>query len=356
VLINIQFLRFVAAMLVVVYHGSSHLRSTGLDQGVFFALSEAVGFAGVDIFFVISGFIMAYTTPAASGTAQGIGFAKRRVARIYSGYWPFYLLALALFAWTGGNHLAQSDLLRSAILWPANDLLIPVSWTLIFEMYFYLLFTLLIFFTSAQRARVLWAMLLAVLAWSLYSQFVRQAYAPGQLETISLAEYYMLSPYMAQFLGGSLLAHWLAKNPRGQSWSFLIAGCLLFLAGGWINNHWFGGNIEQGYHVFYRVLIFGSAALLIMAGTVRLENEGRQAVMGFSLAAGGASYAIYLSHTLWLTATQHLGLNQFLGQFTPLAAQTAFLAYAGFILYYSMMHYRLIERPLHYRFKRFLRI
>ena len=97
-LINIQFLRMVAAMLVVFYHTSAHVRSVGAEQGAFFAVNDAIGFAGVDIFFVISGFIMAHTSFSAAGWADGWSFLRRRLARIYSGYWPFFLLALALFA------------------------------------------------------------------------------------------------------------------------------------------------------------------------------------------------------------------------------------------------------------------
>ena len=136
-LINLQFLRFAAAMLVVLYHSSSHLRSTGLDQGTVFALSEGIGFAGVDIFFVISGFIMAWTTQEAAGPAAAFDFLRRRLARIYSGYWPFFLFAVVLFAWTDPPFFEGSDLEKSAILWPTNRLLLAVSWTLIFELFFY---------------------------------------------------------------------------------------------------------------------------------------------------------------------------------------------------------------------------
>lgn len=355
-LINIQFLRFVAAMLVVFYHSNDHVKSTGAEQGIFFAIAEAVGFAGVDIFFVISGFIMAYTTATASGSSQGVSFAKRRLARIYSGYWPFYLIALAVYAWVGGTHLADSALLRSAILWPAGNPLISVSWTLVYEMYFYILFTLLIIFAGARRKLLLSLMLTGIVAWSLYSQFVRHAYDQGQLEYLSLAEAYMFSPYLAEFLTGALLAGWLSKNTTGQSWSWLVAGILLFLAGGWINNNWFDGRIEQGYFVFWRVLVFGGASLAMVAGLVRLEFQGKTAMLKFSLAAGGASYAIYLSHVLWLTATQHLGLNNFMSQFAAPVVQLVFLVNCLLILYYSMLHYRVIERPLHRLFKRWLAI
>jgi peptidoglycan/LPS O-acetylase OafA/YrhL len=356
VLINIQFLRFAAAMLVVIYHASAHVRATGIDQGWFFGMGEALGFAGVDVFFVISGFIMAYTTSGSAGLNSGVSFAKRRVARIYSGYWPFYLAAIALFAWVGGNYLANADLLRSAILWPTGRQLISVSWTLVYEMFFYVVFTLLIMFTGSNRKLLLQILLAAIVAWSIYSQFVRHAYDPGQLEFLSLSEAYMFSPYLAEFLGGALLAGWLSKHRSGPSWSLLLLGSWLFLMGGWINNAWFDGRIEQGYFVFWRVLVFGTASLFILAGLIRLEFQEKKAAARFSLAAGGASYAIYLCHILWLTATQHLGLNTYLGQYSAGIVQWVFVGYAVFILYYSMWHYRMIEQPLHRIFKKWLRI
>lgn len=355
-LINIQFLRFAAAMLVVVYHVSSHVRDAGAEPGVFFALAEAIGFAGVDIFFVISGFIMARTTAAASGTADSWAFLRRRIARIYSGYWPFFAFALLVFWWVNPAHLEQSSLVRSALLWPANDLLIAVSWTLVFEMFFYLVFTLSIA-TGRHRARYfLETVMMLIVAYAVYSQFVRHAYDPGRLENMGLAEYYMLSPYLAEFVGGAVLANWLTKYPNGGSVRLLIPGIVLFLAGGWINLAGFQGDIEQGYFVFYRVAIFGTASLLIVAGLVRLENEGHRATRAFSLQAGGASYAIYLSHTLFLAATQHMGLNRWLSGFGQGATQVAFFAYSALVLFHGIAHYRWIERPLHRRFKAWLAI
>jgi peptidoglycan/LPS O-acetylase OafA/YrhL len=107
-LINVQFLRFAAAMLVVFYHTSSRVRDAGVDQGALFSVSQALGFAGVDVFFVISGFIMAHTTGSASGLRAGWSFARRRVARIYSGYWPFFVFAWALFAWVNPDFFATA--------------------------------------------------------------------------------------------------------------------------------------------------------------------------------------------------------------------------------------------------------
>jgi exopolysaccharide production protein ExoZ len=353
-LINIQFLRMAAAMLVVFYHTSSHVSSTGVEQGVLFAVSEAVGFAGVDIFFVISGFIMAHTSFAYKGLEGGWGFLRRRVARIYSGYWPFFLLALPLFWWINPGLVQDLDLFKNIILWPVFPLLIAVAWTLIFEMFFYLLFTLIISLAGDKRQLWLYVLFALMVVWAIYSQFVRHAYAPGQLEYMSKAEYYMFSPYLLEFLGGALLAYWMRRPAPGlpASGLLLIAGLMLFLAGGWINNHFFGGSIEQGYTVFYRVIVFGIPSLLILAGVVRLDQNDLRAPVKFSLLTGGASYAIYLSHTLILMAAQKLGFNEFAASLGGWKMQAIYISLTVAILAYSVLHYRIIERPLHRIFKR----
>lgn len=349
-LINIQFLRFVAAMLVVLYHTSAHLRSVGLDQGLVFGASEAVGFAGVDVFFVISGFIMAWTTRAANGMADAWQFVRRRFARIYSGYWPFFVLAVLVFIWANPALYERADLVESAFLWPTPRLLLAVSWTLIFELFFYLCFTLLIGFSRGHHTRVLVASLLLIAAWSVYSQFFREAYAPGNLEQMHIAEYYMASPYLAEFVSGALVATWMIKRPNGLAWPWLLAGLAGFFLGGLVNNRIFDSHIEQGYWVFYRVIVFGGPALMALVGLVRLEKIGVVAPLRFSLVAGGASYAIYLSHTIILTATQYMGFNDWARQFSPAIAQGLFLGLAMAMLAYSVAHYRWIERPVHHLF------
>ena len=93
---------------------------------------------------------------------------------------------------------------------------------------------------------------------------------------------------------------------------------------------------------------------LLLLGVVRMENAGRVAPLRFSLLCGGASYAIYLSHTLVLTVTQHLGLNAWLRGTSPSLVRVTFIALSLFILALSALHYRQIERRLHGVFRRWL--
>ncbi|MEG2469338.1 MAG: acyltransferase family protein, partial [Comamonas sp.] len=88
---NIQILRFIAAIWVVLFHGTF--------VGMFFDIAPWInffinwGYAGVDIFFVISGVIMAHSTKNTPHTPRTAGtFFLIRLSRIYTGWWPVMLL------------------------------------------------------------------------------------------------------------------------------------------------------------------------------------------------------------------------------------------------------------------------
>lgn len=358
-LINIQLLRFIAAILVLLYHTSFRLPAgDGMAHGLFY-LGHVSGFAGVDIFFVISGFIMAYTTLDETGSGDGFRFLRRRLARIYSGYWPFFLLALAVFSWTRPDQVGASDLGKSFLLWPQplNRTLLAVTWTLSFELYFYLLFTLLILWVPRQHRSGLCAWVAGgMLALAMYRHFIGASFAPGELEHMPFAEHFLISPYLIEFFAGSVLAYWLVSRPHGPALSWLIAGCLLYLVSGWVNEAWFDGKIEQGYYVVPRVLWFGSASVLIVAGLVRLEHRGRRAPESFSIRSGGASYALYLCHVPLLTLATRLGMPGALADRPFGWVSLAYILLMAGISAFSIWYYGRIERRLHRLFRRGLAV
>ncbi len=356
-LVNIQFLRFAAAMLVVLYHTAARTPPNQAALKGLLDTGQSLGFAGVDIFFVISGFIMAHTTAGHAGGRHSLDFARRRLARIFSGYWPFYFAALGIFALYRPAHFAESHLLASFFLWPQslNLVLLEISWTLSYELYFYLLFSLLIFASRPrQRFSIVAAVTLLLLAFNLYRHFVSHAFDAEHIYFQPFWLLFLSSPFLLEFFAGSLIAWWLRQHGTGPAWLWFSGGCLLFLAGGWINEHVYGGLIEQGYHTLPRVLVFGLPAAMIVAGLVRLERHGRQAPVAFSLLTGGASYAIYLSHIPILTWVWNGGLAGLINGWPDNLMVSAYLLVMGFILLYSVAHYRWLERPLHRVFKRLL--
>ncbi|MGA9575608.1 MAG: acyltransferase [Lysobacterales bacterium] len=371
-LYNIQFLRFVAAMLVVLYHSAARLPANDSIFRTIFSAGESLGFAGVDIFFVISGFIMAYTSANHSGVTDSFDFARRRLARIFSGYWPFFLLAVIIFSYFRPEHFADSNLVKSFLLWPQslNHILLELTWTLSFELYFYLLFSLLILFSN-PRTRIGLIVLTfgLLLVFNLYRHFVAHSFSPDNIYYLDFWSQFLTSPFLLEFFGGSMVAWWVARRPTGHALSWLLAGVVLFLSGGWINVSLYSGLIEQGFHVVPRVMIYGLPACMILTGLVRLEMAaagtvrqsvdqghvfGMRAPARFSAITGGASYAIYLSHILILTLVWNTGFNQFVSSWSDGMIITAYLLLMSSILGYSVLHYIYLEKPLHRLFKRWI--
>ena len=105
-----------------------------------------------------------------------------------------------------------------------------------------------------------------------------------------------------------------------------------------------------------RVLLFCTPSVFLVWGLVNLERSGLVAARRFSLAAGGASYAIYLSHTILLVATMKLGLNAGLRGLPDLLVQSVFLLYSAMIVALCISYYSRVERPLHGIFKKLLRV
>jgi exopolysaccharide production protein ExoZ len=221
-LINIQFLRFAAAFLVVLYHGNTHVVATGAAQGPIFAIGEAVGFAGVDVFFVISGFIMFYTTDGKNGVAACSVFLRRRLARIYSGYWPFLAMAALVFWWARPTQFSSADMIGSIFLLPVpmNLLLLDISWTLTFELYFYVLFTVLILVSSGLRWWLMTSALFIFLIYNLVRQVVWNDFSEENLHANSFANLFYLSPFLMQFFAGAVLARF--SKCGSQSWAYIL--------------------------------------------------------------------------------------------------------------------------------------
>jgi peptidoglycan/LPS O-acetylase OafA/YrhL len=355
--INIQMLRFIAAMLVVVYHTAARIPEASAVSHQLFGWVETLGFAGVDIFFVISGYIMVYTTRGRAGPEQGQQFMRRRIARIFSGYWPFFFAAWLVFAVTRPEHLAESHLLKSFLLWPQslNLVLLEITWTLSFEMYFYVMFALLVAFTPIRaRTRVLLLTTFVLLAYNIHKHFVVSGFSAENMFSYTFYQRFLTSPFLLEFLSGALLAQWLENNRLPMSRLWLLAGATLFCAGGLVNAVVYSGLIEQGYHVFPRVLVFGIPSLLLVAGMVAVESDGYVAHRRFSIQAGGASYAIYLSHVLILGLAWHLGLGTWLSGFDGFTSFFGYILVMALIFAISLTHYLLLEKRLHSLFKRWL--
>jgi exopolysaccharide production protein ExoZ len=322
-IVSIQQLRGIAAFGVLCFHACS---KAGLAFGT--------GAAGVDIFFVISGFIM-WTISVRAPMGPG-GFLLRRAVRIIPLYWlaSLALVGAALAAPTlfPGVRAEPSHVLKSLLFLPHLDPagqaypVIAAGWTLNDEIFFYLLFALAMAVFARGRAVVVSAILLALVLLRPLAD-LRHPIAAAFTDPI-LLEFAAGLWVGAAFTSGRL------PGPR--------TGIVLALlgAGGLAVVHALGLEVSD-----WRLALWGAPALLIVAGAVSAERGGwvvRAPVLGPALARlGDASYSIYLVHGLLVSAAAHVLAKLGLSAPPVLAAGGVAAGLAG-----GFVVYALVEKPL----------
>lgn len=234
-LLSVQALRGIAALLVVLFHLNAMFREGApwsRDIGEFWAR----GFAGVDMFFVISGFIMVYVTRDLAPSLKAAGrFLYDRITRIYPLWWAFALLMMAYF-YTAYGSPAPPDkaagnavlpyIAKSLFLLPqASDPVLGVGWTLIHEMLFYILFAagLLLPRKILPIWLGLWTAIIIVAAFVMATQ---------PLHAKNMVQLFV-SPLNVEFILGAFTALWLTSPSRKSSglwlWLGLARLCLPWL-------------------------------------------------------------------------------------------------------------------------------
>jgi peptidoglycan/LPS O-acetylase OafA/YrhL len=291
---NIQALRGVAVMLVVVLHLWTVENKYGGLQTILPDILQ-FGMFGVDLFFVISGFVMVTVTRGKfRNSKNALTFLYHRFARIYPTYWFYSLAVLVVFlihpSWVNSNSGNQVDIIRSFLLLPAQTIpLVMVGWTLIHELYFYLVFFFILLFIPEQKMPV------ALFSWGLVIVVVHSLY-PANSPTLKV----IFNPLTLEFIGGCFLAILYHKYPLTARAGILLALSLAVAAlslYAYYFYHGITGEVEPLQ--WWRILIWGVPALLIIYFLINAERNGYVAG-AYLILIGNASYSIYLSHILTL--------------------------------------------------------
>jgi exopolysaccharide production protein ExoZ len=291
---SIQYLRALAALSVVIHHASIALLPNSQTLIPFQA-----GAAGVDLFFVISGFIMYYTT--ARRAVQPTDFYVRRLIRIFPLYFAASTLAFLIARITPGLVRTFSanpyDYLRSILFIPyyntttkAEHWIVPLvrpeigqGWTLNYEIFFYLLFGLCLAMPRRFRTH---SLVIVLLLLSTLGMLFKPSGAILSTYTDSL---------LLEFLFGVALGHFLIHNVRP---SLKISGSLLLILGA------AASLIVQFYnpHLLPRVIGYGLPAAGIVGAVLWLERAKLIPRWPFLLLLGDASYSLYILHGFVLAA------------------------------------------------------
>ena len=320
-LVSIQIMRALACLLVLLHHARNP------KAWMFSPLADWDFTSGVEIFFVISGFIM-YT---AARQEQPLEFLRRRVIRV----WPLYAIATLTWAgWLGFHKLPVTDfghLAMSILMIPHPspnhpDLIWPVlspGWTLCYEMFFYILFALGL---AIRRVRLV--SFGAILALAAVGLLIHPAGAVAHAFT---------APILLAFAAGMGIAIAYERISFARGWPLALvgAGALAAHASPWIQ-------LSEGWVV--------AAAAALVAGGLALEPLLRERRLATLRSIGDASYSIYLFHTLILAQVLWSGYT------LRLTGWIQFLLLVGTGMALSigagLLVHRWVERPM---LKRLLR-
>jgi peptidoglycan/LPS O-acetylase OafA/YrhL len=327
---RLQALRFIAAAAIVVRHVFMELDQHAISFPFRDALMSVPWGAGVDVFFVISGFVITFGSVGKAPSSGAAGdFVMRRLIRL----WPTYALftALMLLAMVIVPQTLTHPVIDPAhtaasfafLPWPepGDGAYYPVlgqGWTLNYEMFFYVCFAATMFAPSRFRAGLLWAgglaLILAGLMWKL----------PQPLQ-------FYADPIVVEFLFGVALAVLYRRWNVRSSWAIWIA---------------FAGFATLGVLAvllpdMHRAVKAGIPGALIVGGVV-FSGPLVERYFGCQPLAtlGNASYALYLSHTFAVNALLAVWLR--LGLDAPwVFTGLAFVASVGI----SLAVYFVLEKP-----------
>ena len=194
--VELDLLRFLAALAVVLYHFTYHLRDSETAVDLFPSIGRVGmhGYLGVNLFFMISGFVILWT--ARDRTPSG--FVLSRITRLYPEFWIGVLLSSIAFSFhpvTVGRTITAPQVLANLTMVPAflgQDYVDDVYWTLFVELKFYALLWGLSVTRQMKRVEV-W-----LFAWLIVTIACFTLPVPNALKSLALY------PYGPLFIGGSL--------------------------------------------------------------------------------------------------------------------------------------------------------
>ncbi len=287
-ILSIQYLRGIASLLVVL----SHIAWKNIQAGgsTMHWWHEA-GTFGVDIFFIISGYIMVYITQNMHQKPSNIRiFLKKRFIRIVPLYWFYTLIALIIF-WLIPERVnsagGDTQIIKSFFLLPLDsneNYLVGVGWTLHYEFLFYILFAFGLLFSRKVGNLLVTSLLLFSLFYAIFMP----------MEGMSYIAYSFFNDIYIEFTLGIFLYFLLLKI---KTLSPLVSVISLFF--GLLSFYYlYTGGSFFGIHHIDR----GISAFLICFGVVSLEPFLKERASKLLIELGNASYSTYLLHPFILVA------------------------------------------------------
>lgn len=327
-ILSIQYLRAFAALSIVFHHAREQFPGF---QAIF---PSEIGSAGVDIFFVISGFIMVFITE--TGDHNGPKFMWNRIIRVVPLYWFYSIITVLLYAVASGlfrgNAVTFDHVILSLLFIPhlnPGDLslspLIKIGWTLNYEMFFYAIFAIAMSINYPRRVLITYVFLLL-------------------LVTIDSANLIPLPPELKfycrdivlEFAAGMLLCYaYRAGKLKGN----ILIGVILFSLG--VSALIINASPDLGT---FRAIKLGIPAIAIVAGLLAVEKSLPRLRLPLFIAE--ISYSIYLSHIMVIAILRYLYPRLGIPTAGLVSTLTFVLISLTMGIICGMISYFVVEKPL----------
>lgn len=336
---SIQILRAIAALSVVFYHSWIVIDWFPDDYKITIPFIYKYGYLGVDLFFIISGFIIAHVLSGGSVTAGQ--FLWKRFFRIYPLYWTIsgigILITLVIGLSMGGSEPVSAQyLIRSALILPMQGApFLAVGWSLEHEIVFYLVCSTAIFLNKGNAIPV--ALLVMGVAGIVYEHLQRTLALPF--------EYHLISPTNIMFLVGVLIYRNKARFSKYNCMPFYVVSAVLMIAGIEVLSS--NGNLSK--LVGHRMLICLSLAAFVMAAIATKPMNNRYFLLTISkkslVAIGNASFSLYLIHMVIFRLLSLSKVKAYVG-LPNYAAEVWRFGSVALAIVLSLLIYRMLEKPL----------
>jgi exopolysaccharide production protein ExoZ len=344
-------LRAVAALMVVYTHCTNEMGIFAHGWQQTLPARTAFGTFGVDLFFVISGFVIFISASRLSGRSAALSFLWHRFRRINPVYYLMTLLTLIVWIPSFLRHqrppLTGLQIASSLALLPfpgSTHTIMSQAWTLRFEWYFYLVLSVLILSRTQRKGQKAGLFLgsMALLGLLLHN------------DPTELTNFYM-NPIILEFVFGAVVGmlylRWTPERKIALRLLLLgsFSGLVLLITGyyDFLALSGFRTAIPECIHA----LLWGGSAALIVAGCVFLEKTRTTTSFlqhRFILLLGDASYSIYLFHVLVLNLIDAFYLR--VGFFLP--PDLAIFIHLIIAIAGSLLFYKWVEIPLLNAFKK----
>lgn len=324
---SVEGVRGVAACLVVFYHLARQI-AQGTGTMPFGALTK-FGHAGVDMFFVLSGFIILHVHHSDVGRPERAwSYVCRRFTRVYPFYWLVLAIAIAMFAAKYRYLPSTSVMIGDLFLLPAGQTTVGVAWTLQYEILFYSVFLALVLSRPLGLALAgTWITLIVLVP------ILPRSIIPTPFQMVA-------SPYCTEFFMGMAAELWLRQAAPARPRLLLAAGIAGFVCAATCEDC----SILDGYGPLARA-VYGMSMVLALVGLVEAERRGHLRPPSIVTKLGNGSYAIYLTHLLLIGLLWKLFTAAGLGP-ALMPRSVMLILIGGLSIYGGLLVSRYVEQPL----------